>query len=421
MKTLILLAIAFLFLADTALSQVYTMNWGTSISPAWVTGNTSGIGNNVNGSGIRVTIGMVKTGGVFTTTLGSYGGPNTPTVSSSTFIVGGSSSNIQLSLDYGSSAEYTDITVTFSSPVLNARFNIADIDRLINNSNTYLDKVTVTGYHYGSAIPATLSKYDAVTDPNFLIISGNTANVNPANGFAGNTASDATDQKGTVKVSFKGYWLTSLVIRYGNAAGTVADPTVQNISIGNITFRTATPVPVELISFQGAHDKTGSNTLTWETALEKDFDHFSIERSEDGKEFNEIGNVEGQHSVTSQVVAYSFSDKDPSPVSYYRLKMIDVDGSYEYSKIISIRGASATWKVFPTVFSSQVNVLFNATQSGTTPVEVVSLSGARVYYSEFATHSGANELHIQLPASLPKGQYLIHAGQGRQSAMIQRQ
>src|SRR4051812_33214106 len=100
MKTRMILFLMITLTSFVADAQTYTLNWGTSFNPAWVTGAVSGNANNVNGSGVRCTATLVKTGGIYTTTLGSLGGVLTPTVAGSTFVVPGSSNNLLLSLDY---------------------------------------------------------------------------------------------------------------------------------------------------------------------------------------------------------------------------------------------------------------------------------------------------------------------------------
>jgi hypothetical protein len=90
-------------------------------------------------------------------------------------------------------------------------------------------------------------------------------------------------------------------------------------------------LPVKLLRFEG---ETLSNSieLTWETSEEINVNRFEIERSTDAREFYKINVVEAKNKAN----IYTFSDKTAHEgVNYYRLKMIDNDGSYEYSKIIS--------------------------------------------------------------------------------------
>jgi hypothetical protein len=74
------------------------------------------------------------------------------------------------------------------------------------------------------------------------------------------------------------------------------------------------------------------NYLTWRTASETNNSHFDIERSTDGTTFHSIGQVKGNNKPS----IYQFVDNQPFATSYYRLRQIDFDGHFEYSKIISI-------------------------------------------------------------------------------------
>jgi hypothetical protein len=98
-------------------------------------------------------------------------------------------------------------------------------------------------------------------------------------------------------------------------------------------------LPIELISFKGQYTESG-NLLTWTTASETQNKGFEVETSKDGLRFDKIGFVAGK-GTSSQVQNYRFEDSSPlensKKVVYYRLKQLDFDGSFEYSKIISIR------------------------------------------------------------------------------------
>jgi hypothetical protein len=80
----------------------------------------------------------------------------------------------------------------------------------------------------------------------------------------------------------------------------------------------------------------GINRLFWTTSSEVDVDYFKIEKSSDTKSWQEIGIVKASNLLTGK--SYSFDDYTMrSPILFYRLKIIDLDGSYEYSDIIYLR------------------------------------------------------------------------------------
>ncbi len=125
-----------------------------------------------------------------------------------------------------------------------------------------------------------------------------------------------------------------------NNFGAVFSASVQNgtarvdhIRISIYSFST---LPIELLDFFGDH-RQGRNHLFWRTASEKNNKGFEIQKSTDGLLFHPIGSVEGKEN--SQVLnTYAFVDERPEPgIAYYRLKQIDLDGSFKYHKTIFIQ------------------------------------------------------------------------------------
>lgn len=105
-------------------------------------------------------------------------------------------------------------------------------------------------------------------------------------------------------------------------------------------------LPVELMSFSGTV-RTEDNLLTWITASERNSDYFLVERSGDGNSFEPIGSISAAtHSSTP--IQYQFADgAAPEGLSYYRLRMVDSDGSEAFSNIIALTRDALTILVYP--------------------------------------------------------------------------
>ncbi len=104
------------------------------------------------------------------------------------------------------------------------------------------------------------------------------------------------------------------------------------LGIGN----TIEVLPVELVSFTAQKNNDNQSLLQWETASETNNDKFIVERSADLISFTEIGEQAGAGNshVTHD---YSLIDAQPlNGINYYRLKQMNFDGTYEYSKIVSL-------------------------------------------------------------------------------------
>ncbi len=99
-------------------------------------------------------------------------------------------------------------------------------------------------------------------------------------------------------------------------------------------FQAQVALPVTLTHFSG--QVTGCNImLRWHAEIEENFSHYEIERSDDGRSFYDIKTINGTGN-TSAGIWYTYTDKTSSQLNYYRLKIVDLDGSFEYSKIINI-------------------------------------------------------------------------------------
>jgi hypothetical protein len=135
------------------------------------------------------------------------------------------------------------------------------------------------------------------------------------------------------------------------------------------------PLPVTLISFTAS--KEGSTALlTWQTSFEMNSDRFDIERSQDGKKWFDIGSVKASGDKTFDT-QYSFTDKVPADgENLYRLKMVDRDGTFAYSRIQSLEFESAI--VF---FPNPVKDWLKISSSNIGSIQLINLSGKIIYQS----------------------------------------
>lgn len=136
-------------------------------------------------------------------------------------------------------------------------------------------------------------------------------------------------------------------------------------------------VPVELLSFD-AKEAGKANLLTWATASEENTDKFIIERSANGPDgFERIGDINAEGFSTSYL-EYSILDENPLVVSYYRLKIIDFDGSFEYSEIVLVKRSSKELSfinLLPNPSKGEINVSFEAPDNTELTFTITDVSG----------------------------------------------
>lgn len=101
------------------------------------------------------------------------------------------------------------------------------------------------------------------------------------------------------------------------------------------------PLPVELVRFEAVRQATGVN-VTWATATEKSSDYFDVQRSLDGREFATVATATAGGNTT-QPTAYAALDKTaPLARLYYRLRQVDLDGTFAYSPVVTVAGSGAS-------------------------------------------------------------------------------
>jgi hypothetical protein len=148
----------------------------------------------------------------------------------------------------------------------------------------------------------------------------------------------------------------------------IPPPTIINSQTDAAGTQTIdSPLPVTLVSFS-AKTEGPLRQIHWETTMEKDNDYFAVQRSSDAKSFTEIARLKGT-AEGYQTHRYNYSDAETVPagaVLYYRLKMVDFDGTYAYSAIASCRDGNLQTlqaTVFPNPFSEYVKVKYKAGES----------------------------------------------------------
>jgi len=138
-------------------------------------------------------------------------------------------------------------------------------------------------------------------------------------------------------------------------------------------------LPVEFAYFKGQQN-TGGNLLQWGTVTEQNNDYFSVERSEDGTRFTEIGTVAG--AGTSNIAHdYSFTDtKATGATNYYRLKQVDKGGKYNMSKVIVVAGSNNTnaVRIYPSPVLASLSLVLNNDVKGKGKIEVYDATGRSV-------------------------------------------
>lgn len=164
-------------------------------------------------------------------------------------------------------------------------------------------------------------------------------------------------------------------------------------------------LPIDLISFNAKVEGDRVKT-NWSTASELNNDYFTVQKSRNGQDFEELGTIPGAGNSNAQL-DYGFYDNAPHPgLSYYRLKQTDFDGQTSYSGIVPVQvDGVGDIVVYPNPVRDILNVQLSSSEFAA-KVEVIDPHG-RFVHVESKLQASANKV-LQLETGLfPPGVYLV--------------
>lgn len=166
-------------------------------------------------------------------------------------------------------------------------------------------------------------------------------------------------------------------------------------------------LPLTLASFTG---KLNNNTtqLNWATSQEINTSHFNIEYSNNGKDFISVQSISAAGN-SSNIKNYAASHKVNNESNhYYRLKIIDKDGSFTYSQIIKLKTASKALQVdvYPSVVTNNATMSIATTEKTTGLISITNMDGQVIKKYNINIETGSQTEKIDV-SNLSKGVYLV--------------
>lgn len=168
-------------------------------------------------------------------------------------------------------------------------------------------------------------------------------------------------------------------------------------------------LPVNLSEFRAVRNGKTANLL-WKTAMENKASHFEIERSANGADFSSIGKVKAKNAAHGS--SYQYGDLQPLPgYNYYRLKMVDIDGSFKYSSIVLLN-FSETAVLISSMYPNPAMNRLVLELTPAQPNQLITVSVydqvGRVYFQKrLALSRGVNKTVLDLGA-MATGTYFIN-------------
>lgn len=174
---------------------------------------------------------------------------------------------------------------------------------------------------------------------------------------------------------------------------------IQNIIGASSTL--VTPLPVKLVDFSAAREGNTA-TLVWSTSEESNSDYFEVQRSGDGKAWEKLETIvaKGESSVEAH-----YSAVDDSPLNgdnFYRLKMVDKDGTFALSKIRNVQfDLKTAYTLFPNPVSDKLNLKSTEDWNSVSSIKIYNAQGVEVYASPLVP---VKEIEVK---NLPSGTYVV--------------
>lgn len=165
-------------------------------------------------------------------------------------------------------------------------------------------------------------------------------------------------------------------------------------------------LPVTLYNFYGVLN-SNNIALHWKTSFEINSKEFIIEKSEDGVRFSYFATVAAA-GFSNGAKLYTQVDNTIKPENYYRLKMVDNDGSFVYSNIVRVKNTEKQRDVFvlANVVSGDVQVQFAKVPKGQVALRLLDAAGRNVE-SKIYTNINSSVLNHNFSSRINSGVYIL--------------
>ncbi|KAI9459566.1 hypothetical protein F5148DRAFT_1287093, partial [Russula earlei] len=170
-------------------------------------------------------------------------------------------------------------------------------------------------------------------------------------------------------------------------------------------------LPVTLVSFQG-QKQGSSNLLTWTTATEINSSDFELQRGIDGSTFTTLTVVASKavNGNSSTLLTYQSTDAKPLTTdNYYRLKLVDKDGSFTYSNIVLLKGDetnSTVVSIYPNPVADHLNIVIAAKENNKVSLIVTDMNGRVISSQNVQLVPGTNSMQVNV-SQFAKGTYAV--------------
>ena len=179
------------------------------------------------------------------------------------------------------------------------------------------------------------------------------------------------------------------------------------------TFTHADPSfgSLTLTNFKGVFTDQQVVELNWLTMMESGVDHFEIQRSGDGLNFQDIDSVESKMKISTSDYQLHYNYTDIHPLigtSYYRIKVIGKKGNINQTPVVQIvNNPFEGTRIYPTVIQNNMIFIESDKNLRGAKMEFFDLSGNKISETNWNTLSGRQNVQVSKSGVLPTGTYVV--------------
>lgn len=228
-------------------------------------------------------------------------------------------------------------------------------------------------------------------------------------------------ENGTIADNTSNNWLfisPANVAKVPFDKGYYAEFKVKNFSefwLNNGGINNNQALPIELSAFTAKKIAGNDVKVEWQVATEINVNRYEIEMANGNTNytqnmFNKIGEITSRgNSTTTQLYQFMDAENNKSGVRYYRLKIIDQDGSFTYSAVRPVFFTSEVkWQVYPNPSAGIFNLVYQMNEGETAFVNVYDVNGKLITQVSMAANGFVQKMEIDLSGpKYARGMYLL--------------
>ena len=202
-----------------------------------------------------------------------------------------------------------------------------------------------------------------------------------------------------------GSMTTTFNYNYVDAAGNPSSAA----ALYTVSWLSVLPVTITAIS---AEENDGVGLVRWSTQQETGLMVYTVERSENGIDFTKVGDVNPLNTGVAGNYRYNDNLKNvEASIIYYRLKIVNNDGSFTYSSIVKITRSkvpATSLLISPNPVMETMQIKLNASVSSLAVIKIISTTGQVIYTAQQQVFKGMNSIQIvNLSSKMSKGTYIL--------------